>query len=142
MDLTMSSSGQVGWRTLLTWALIAVIVGSTAFLIYWFAGGVVDKAPTYDWVCTECGYSFRQAIRDASEDRPVIECPECGTLTAERMMHLQCRKCWEKFDLSSSQAAELGFVCQNCGSNAIRDLDNPIPGDDGPVEGGKPSPYR
>ena len=141
MNLTMSNSGQVGWRTLLTWALIAVIAGCTVFLIYWFAGGVTGKAPTYDWVCTECGYSFRKPIRDASEDRPVIECPDCGTLTAERMLHLQCRYCWEKFNTSSTQAAASGFACPQCGNNAIRDLDNPILGDDRPVEGGEPSPY-
>jgi hypothetical protein len=39
-----------------------------------------------------------------------------------------------------NQAALANIVCPACAGRAARDLDNPIPGDDEPVEGGLPKP--
>ena len=57
-------------------------------------------------------------------------------------MHYQCRKCWKKYDLRGSQATLANMICSACQSRAARDLDNPIPGDDEPVEGGIPNPGK
>ena len=71
-----------------------------------------------------------------------IVCPKCKGKTAERIMHYQCRKCWTKYDLRGSKATLANIICPACGSRAARDLDHLIPGDDEPVEGGKPFPGR
>ena len=57
-------------------------------------------------------------------------------------MHFQCRKCWKKYDLRGSQATLANIICPACSSRAARDLDHLIPGDDEPVEGGKPYPGK
>ena len=73
---------------------------------------------------------------------PIIHCPKCKTKAAEREMHFQCRKCWNRYDLRGSQAILSNLICPRCGSRAARNLDHPIPGDDEPVEGGQPYPGK
>src|SRR5262245_24225128 len=81
--------------------LTAVAVG---VLVYQLLPGATNRTPTYDWQCAQCQYRFRSAVRDAAADRPVIDCPKCKALSAERLMHFQCRKCWGKYDLRGTQA--------------------------------------
>ena len=115
---------------------VVVIIGG-----YWFLyGGGSEKPPVYEWQCSQCQYLFHHDVADAASDRPVIECPKCKEVSAERIMHFQCRMCWKKFDLSGWQATRIGIVCPDCGNRIVRDLDNPIPGDDRPLEGGQPNP--
>jgi len=115
---------------------------AVASLVYQLLPGLGSRAPTYDWKCSKCQYQFRLPVRDATADRSVIECPKCKALAAERIMHYQCRSCWSKYDLLGTNAILAKIVCPTCGSLAARDLDHPIPGDDEPVEGGKPYPGK
>jgi DNA-directed RNA polymerase subunit RPC12/RpoP len=132
----MKQWNQLTWRSPLVWALIVAAAGG----IFWIFGRSSDRVPSYDWECAKCHYHFRKAIRDAASDLPVIDCPKCHAPAAERVMHYQCRKCWKKYDLRGNQAVLANIVCPACASRAVRDLDNPIPGDDEPVEGGLPKP--
>ena len=118
-------------------ALAAAAVG---LLVYVLLPGSANRAPTFDWQCAKCRHQFRLSVRDAASDRPVIECPKCKALAAERIMHFQCRKCWHKYELSGSNTTRGHIQCPACGSGAARDLDNPMPGDDTPAEGGRPKP--
>jgi putative FmdB family regulatory protein len=136
-------SGQISRRTLLTCVSIAIIAAATIYIIFWFTGTVGSSAPTYDWQCGKCEYRFRHTVRNAAADVPIIECPECGETTAERIVHFQCRKCWEKFDMRGSVTTNLAnLVCPHCGNTALRNLDHPIPGDDQPVRDAIPPPRR
>ena len=121
---------------------VVVLAAAVAFLGHQLWPGAAVRMPTYDWQCAKCQYQFRFPVRDAAADRPVIECPKCKALAAERIMHYQCRKCWAKYDLRGTQAKLANIVCPTCGSRAARDLDHLIPGDDEPVEGGKPYPGK
>ena len=116
-------------------AVAVVIIGA-----YWFLYGRSEKPPVYEWQCSECQYLFEKPIVTAAEDKPVIECPKCKTVSAARIMHFQCRMCWEKFDLLGWEVTRWSLACPDCGGRAVRDLDNPVPGDDLPVEGGQPNP--
>ena len=113
-----------------------------ALLVYQMWPNSANRAPTFDWQCSKCGYQFRLSVRDAASDLPVIQCPKCKALAAERVMHFQCRNCWKKYDLRGSNTTRGHIVCPACGSPSARDLDNPIPGDDTPVDGGKPYPEK
>ena len=115
-------------------------VAAVVFLVYQIRPGTASRAPTFDWQCTKCQYQFRWPVRDAASDRPVIECPKCKALAAERILHLQCRYCWKKYDLRGANTTRDHIRCPACGSSSARDLDNPMPGDDTPTEGGKPYP--
>jgi len=119
-------------------AVAAVAAAAVIVLVYRLLPGSAGRVPTYDWQCVQCQHHFRQSVRDAAADRPVIDCPKCKATSAERLMHYQCRKCWKKYDLRGSQATLANILCPACGSRAARDLDHPIPGDDEPVEGGQP----
>ena len=121
---------------------VAALAVAVCFCVYRLRPVPGNPAPTYDYQCTNCGYTFRYTVHNTAEDRPIIECPKCKAMAAERMMHFQCRKCWTKFNLPGPKATLANLVCPNCGSRAVRDLDNPIPGDDTPVEGGKPYPGK
>lgn len=123
-------------------AVSVLAVAAVAFLVYQLRPGSAYRAPTYDWQCSKCQYQFRFTVRDAASDRPVIDCLKCKALAAERIMHYQCRKCWHKYDLRGTQAKLANIVCPSCGSRAARDLDHLIPGDNEPVEGGKPYPGK
>jgi len=123
-------------------AVTVVAVAAVTLFVFQLRRGSAVRAPTYDWQCSKCQYQFRLPVRDAAADRPVIECPKCKALAAERVMHYQCRKCWHKYDLRGTQAKLANIVCPSCGSRAACDLDHPIPGDDEPVEGGKPNPEK
>jgi putative FmdB family regulatory protein len=118
-------------------AVAVIIIGA-----YWFLYGGSEKPPVYEWQCSQCQHLFYHDVIDAASDRPVIECPKCKTVSAERIMHFQCRMCWKKFDLPGRQATRwsTSIACPDCGSRMVRDLDNPVPGDDRPVEGGQPNP--
>ncbi|MHC4364205.1 MAG: FmdB family zinc ribbon protein [Planctomycetota bacterium] len=133
--------GQISRRTLLTCACVTVIVAASIYIIYWFTGTSKGRAPVYDYRCAKCEHSFTRRIRDVGDDVPIVECPKCAELTAERVTHFQCRKCWEKFDMRGSETTQLAnLVCPHCGNTALRNLDHPIPGDDQPVEGALPRP--
>ena len=119
---------------------LALAGAALALLTYRILPGSANRTPTFDWQCTKCQYQFRLPVRDAASDRPVIECPKCKTLAAERILHLQCRNCWHKYDLRGSNTTRGHITCPACGSRSARDLDNPMPGDDTPAEGGKPYP--
>ena len=120
----------------------ALAVAAVTFLVYQFRPNPANQVPTFDWQCSKCGYQFRLPVRDAASDRPVIECPKCKALAAERIMHFQCRKCWRKYELRGSGTTRGHIICPACGSGSARDLDNPMPGDDTPAEGGKPYPGK
>ena len=125
------------------WKLIAASLAAVAaisLLAFQFFGRWTDRAPTYDWECAKCQHRFRHSVPNAASDLPVIECPKCKAPSAERLMHYQCRNCWTKYDLRGAKATLANIVCPGCRSRAARDLDHPIPGDDEPVEGGKPFP--
>lgn len=125
------------------WRLLAAALAATVaagVLVYRLLPRSADRIPTYEWQCAGCQHRFRQSVPDAAADRPVIACPKCKGVLAERIMHYQCRKCWAKYDLRGSQATLANMVCPACGSRAARNLDQPIPGDDEPVEGGQPRP--
>ena len=124
----------------LTLAIILVVAGAAG--VYFLLFGGKNPPPVYEWQCSECQHLFQKEVASAAQDRPVIECPECGALSAERIMHFQCRMCWEKFNLSGWQATRFYMECPACGSTIVRDLDNPIPGDDKPAPGGKPNPEK
>ena len=123
---------------LLAAALLAV--AAVVILGRQFRPNPANRTPTYDWQCAKCQHQFRRPVRDAASDRPIIECPKCKAPAAERIMHFQCRKCWQKYDRRGAQARLENIICPACGSRAARDLDHPIPGDDEPVEGGEPFP--
>ena len=125
---------------LLAGAVLAV--AAVAFLVYQIRPGSANRVHTYDWQCTKCQHLFRLPVRDAASDRPVIECPKCKALAAERILHLQCRYCWKKYDLRGANTTRGHVQCPACGSGSARDLENPIPGDDTPAEGGKPYPGK
>jgi len=125
---------------LLAAAVLAAV--AVTVLLCQFLPSSADRTPTYDWQCAQCQYQFRRPVRDAAADRPVIECPKCQATAAERLTHYQCRKCWNKYDLRGSQATLANIVCPACGSRAARNLDHLIPGDNEPVEGGKPYPGK
>jgi len=40
------------------------------------AGGEDANMPTYDYECTNCGYTFEQFQK--MSDQPLSECPSCG----------------------------------------------------------------
>src|SRR4030095_16321793 len=123
------------------WRLVAVATLTAAalsLLAYRLLPGRTGQTPSYEWQCAQCQHRFRQAVRDAAGDRTVVDCPKCKAAAAERIMHFQCRNCWTKYDLRGSHATLGNMVCPACGGRAARDLDNPIPGDDEPVEGGRP----
>ena len=125
--------------------LLAVAVfaaGAVALLVYQLGLGSAYRAPTYDWQCSKCQYQFRLPVRNAAADLPIIACPKCRATAAERIMHFQCRKCWHKYDLRGSNATRGHIACPDCSSGSARDLDHLIPGDDDPVEGGKPYPGK
>jgi putative FmdB family regulatory protein len=127
------------------WKAIGALVfaiGAVSILIYQLVPGRGDRPPVYEWSCSKCGHQFRQAVRLAAEDLPVIDCPKCKTASAERLMHYQCRNCWTKYDLRGSKATLANIVCPSCRSRAARNIDHPIPGDDEPIEGGKPNPDK
>lgn len=136
MELLEKASEKVNKRLIVV-IVIAVIFSTGA---YWLLFGHRDKPPVYEWLCSECQYKFEQPVVNAAADRPVIQCPKCNKLTAQRIMHFQCRMCWEKFDLPGWQATRFSLACPACGSTIVRDLDNPVPGDDKPAQGGKPNP--
>ena len=115
---------------------------AVSWLAYRYLPARFNRAPTYDWQCSQCQYRFRQSVQNAAADLAIIACPKCKAKTAERNMHFQCRKCWHKYDLRGAQATLSNLVCPRCGSRAARDLDHPIPGDDEPVEGGQPYPGK
>ena len=119
-----------------------VAVAAVAFLVYQMRPNPAKRVPTFDWQCAKCKYQFRLPVRDSASDRPVIECPKCKALAAERILHLQCRNCWHKYDLRGSNTTRGHVICPACGSGSARDLDNPMPGDDTPVVGGKPFPGK
>jgi putative FmdB family regulatory protein len=125
---------------LLAGAVLAV--AAVAFLVYQIRPGSANRVPTYDWQCTKCQHLFRLPVRDAASDRPVIECPKCKALAAERILHLQCRNCWKKYDLRGANTTRGHVQCPACGSGSARDLQNPMPGDDTPADGGKPYPWK
>ena len=117
-------------------------IAAVAFLVYQIRPGSANRAPTFDWQCSKCQHQFRLPVRTAAADLPVMECPKCKALAAERIMHFQCRNCWKKYDLRGANTTRGRIVCPACGSGSARDLDNPIPGDDTPVDGGKPFPGK
>jgi len=117
-------------------------IAAVAFLVYQIRPSSVNRVPTFDWQCTKCQYQFRLPVRDAAFDLPVIACPKCKALAAERILHLQCRNCWKEYDLRGANTTRGHIICPACGSGSARDLDNLIPGDDTPVEGGKPYPGK
>ncbi len=129
-------------RTGKTLGAIALAVLALGLVAWRLLPGLSSHAPTYDWECAKCQYHFRRAIQNAAADLPVITCPKCKETAAERVMHFQCRSCWKKYDLRGSQAILAHIVCPGCGSRAARDLDHLIPGDDEPVEGGRPYPGK
>jgi hypothetical protein len=43
-------------------------------------------------------------VQNAAADLPIITCLKCKAKTAEREMHFQCRKCWNKYNLRGAQA--------------------------------------
>jgi putative FmdB family regulatory protein len=124
----------------LSFGIVLVVVAVIAIATYWLFFGHRKKTPVYEWQCSKCQHLFKRPVANAAADRPVIECPECGAFSAERIMHFQCRMCWEKFDLPGWKATRFYLACPACGSTIVRDLDNPIPGDDKPAQGGKPNP--
>jgi len=127
------------WRLL---AALVVAAAALALLVSRLLPGSAGRVPTYDWECARCQYHLRHRVANAAADLPVITCPKCKTKSAERVMHFQCRKCWKKYDLRGSQATLANIICPACSSRAARDLDHLIPGDDEPVEGGKPYPGK
>jgi putative FmdB family regulatory protein len=127
------------WKLPIAFVVAAVAVAILAISIL---PSLTSRTPTYDWQCAQCQHRFRLAVPDAAADVPVVTCPQCNAQAAERLMHFQCRNCWNKYDLRGSQASLANIVCPECGSRAARDLDHPIPGDDEPVEGGQPYPVK
>ena len=125
---------------LLAGAVLAI--GAIAVLVYQMRPSPANRTPTFDWQCTKCQYQFRLPVRTSAADRPVIECPKCKAVAAERIMHFQCRNCWKKYDLRGSSTTRGRIQCPDCGNFSARDLDNPMPGDDTPVDGGKPYPGK
>lgn len=123
-------------------AAAVLAAAGVGVLAYELRQGPQDQSRTYDYQCTHCQYQFRRPVKSGAEDLPVIECPKCKQMAAEKIMHYQCRKCWTKYDLRASQATVANIVCPACGSRAARNLDHPIPGDDEPAEGGKPYPGK
>jgi putative FmdB family regulatory protein len=123
-------------------AAAVLAAAAVGVLAYELRQGRQDPSRTYDYQCTHCQHRFRRPVKSGAEDRPVIECPKCKQMAAEKIMHYQCRKCWTKYDLRGSQATVANIVCPACGSRAARNLDHPIPGDDEPAEGGKPYPGK
>ncbi len=121
---------------------LVLALAAVAWLVYQVWPRSTNREPSFDWQCTQCQYKFRAPVRTAAADRPVIDCPKCRTTTAERIMHFQCRKCWTKYDLRGTNTTRGHIACPACASPAARDLDNPIPGDDTPVDGGKPYPGK
>jgi putative FmdB family regulatory protein len=119
-------------------AVLAAV--AVAVFVYELRPASGDPSRTYDYQCTHCQYQFRSLVKSGAEDLPFIECPKCKQIAAEKIMHYQCRKCWTKYDLRGSKATVANIVCPACGSRAARNLDHPIPGDNEPVEGGKPFP--
>ena len=115
---------------------------AVALLVYQIRPGSANRAPTFDWQCSQCQHQFRLPVRTAAADLPIMECPKCKAPAAERIMHFQCRNCWKKYDLRGANTTRGHIVCPACGSGSARDLDNPIPGDDTPVDGGKPFPGK
>jgi putative FmdB family regulatory protein len=125
------------------WKLIGAVflaVAAVGVLVYRVLPGREGGVPTYEWQCARCQHRFRHAIRDAASDLPVMACPACGAEAAGRIVRYQCRKCWAKYQRVGVQATLANVVCPECGSRAARDLDNPIPGDSEPVDGGAPFP--
>src|SRR5262245_59486119 len=117
------------------WRLIAAsfaAIAAVSLLAFQFFPRRTDRAPTYDWECAKCESRFRQPVRDAASELPVIDCPKCKARSAERLMHYQCRNCWTKYDLRGTKANLANIICPSCRSRAARDLDHPIPGDDEP----------
>jgi DNA-directed RNA polymerase subunit RPC12/RpoP len=129
-------------RTLKLIAVMVLAIAAVAFLVYQIRPGSANRTLTFDWQCTKCQHQFRLPVRDAASDRPVIECPKCKALAAERILHLQCRNCWKKYDLRGLNTTRGRIQCPACGSGSVRDLDNPMPGDDTPVDGGQPYPGK
>lgn len=127
------------WKFL---ASLLLAAAALAFLGYRILPELKRKAPTYDWECNQCHYRFRHTVASVAADLPQIDCPKCKAATAERIMHYQCRKCWKKYDLRGSKATLANIICPGCGSQAARDLDHPIPGDDEPIDGGLPFPAK
>jgi putative FmdB family regulatory protein len=119
-------------------AILAAV--ATAGLVYELRQGPQDQSRTYDYRCNNCQYQFRRQIKNGIDDAPLIECPKCKQVKAEKIMRYQCRKCWTKYDLRATEASLANVVCPACGSRAARNLDHLIPGDNEPVEGGKPYP--
>jgi predicted nucleic acid-binding Zn ribbon protein len=117
-------------------------VAAVALLVYQIGPSSANRVPTFDWQCAKCQYQFRLPVRTAAADLPVMECPKCKALAAERIIHFQCRNCWKKYDLRGANATRGHIICPACGSGSARDLHNPIPGDDTPAEGGKPYPGK
>jgi DNA-directed RNA polymerase subunit RPC12/RpoP len=125
--------------------LVAVAVAAAtavAVLVYELPPGAADPSRTYDYQCAHCQYQFRRFVKDGTEDPAVMECPKCKEMAAEKIMHYQCRKCWAKYELRGARASLANMVCPACGSRAARNLDHLIPGDNEPVEGGKPFPGK
>ena len=122
-------------------AAAALAAGAVAAMVYYLVTlGPTVKGLNCDYQCTKCGNKFSVIVYDAASVKNLIKCPKCGELAAERVIHFQCRKCWRKFDMPASKATIANIICPYCDSRAVRDLDNPIPGDNEPVEGGKPYP--
>jgi putative FmdB family regulatory protein len=119
------------WKLLAAFVVAGISVSLLAFRLF---SGWDGGAPSYDWECAQCHYRFRRAVKSASADVAVTQCPKCKAQTAERVMHYQCRKCWHKYDLRGSKATLANIICPACGSRAARDLDHPIPGDDQPAQ--------
>src|ERR1700722_5330743 len=122
--------------------IVAAVLAATAVavLAFEFRQGPQDQSRSYDYQCTHCQYQFRRLVKNGMDDPAVMECPKCKEMAAEKIMHYQCRKCWTKYDLRGAQAKLANIVCPACGSRAARNLDHPTPGDNEPVEGGKPFP--
>ena len=125
---------------LLAGAVLAV--AALALLVHQLRPSPANRTPSFEWQCSKCQYEFRLPVRTAAEDKPVIQCPKCKALAAERIMHFQCRNCWHKYDLRGSNTGRGSIKCPGCGGGSARDLDNPVPGDDTPVDGGKPYPGK
>jgi putative FmdB family regulatory protein len=123
---------------LLAGAVLAI--GAVALVIHQFRPSSAGRTPAFEWQCSKCQHQFRSPVSTAAEDKPVIECPKCKAPAAERITHFQCRKCWHKYDLRGTNTTRNNIICPACGGRSARDLDNPIPGDDTPVDGGKPYP--
>lgn len=119
-----------------------LVIGAIALLVHQLRPSAANRDSTFAWQCAKCQYQFRSPVRTAVEDKPVIQCPKCKALAAERIMHFQCRNCWHKYDLRGTNTTRNNIVCPACGRRSARDLENPIPGDDTPVDGGKPYPGK